>query len=397
LFIFWCLGGSAAIAQPQGETGIGGVDANLSVGLPVPTSPGLRNLVTNVDSVVVRWFDRSDNASEFKVYKRNAAGSWTTVATVPKVVGDNDFLYQWMDTAKNISGQCYRVAARTVHETEASAQAQCTVRPEGFPTGQVDSYKKWFGLSGKNQGLGQLRREDIQSDQHLITQHQRFGVNLGLGRGQGGDNLKLQRTGNNPEPLMVGEKVAMRVWGAGWVKYGSQSFGINLQLSSTPSYEWYVLGDEIGRPISEQRIALWNSKAKAFLVPGSRTWGVQLVWKGGEATPPPGTGNPVGVKTFAVFNCSTERRPMAMWIKDVNSNAGWVESGTLQQQYNSSGSCPGNSAPWTTTLTAGHSYQIEAVDYTAPGCSNDPQAGQCIRSYTVIKGGPSGTASHTIS
>ena len=88
---------------------------------------------------------------------------------------------------------------------------------------------------------------------------------------------------------------------------------------------------------------------------------------------------------------------MGMWVRDIGNNAGWVDSGILQHQYDSGGSCPGTSTPWTTTLTAGHTYQIEAVDYTAPGCSNDPQLGQCIRSQTVIKGGLSGTASSTIS
>jgi hypothetical protein len=118
--------------------------------------------------------------------------------------------------------------------------------------------------------------------------------------------------------------------------------------------------------------------------------------RGGEPTPS-ATQPPNGVKTYAVFNCHTERRPLAMWIKDDNGTAGWVSSGMLEQQYDSSGSCPGSNAPWTTTLIAGHNYQIEAVDYSAADCSNDPQLGQCIRSHAVIRGGSSGTATSTIS
>jgi hypothetical protein len=394
--VFSSVSVSPGFGQPV-ITDVGGRNRHPTFQIPRTIPPALNQLVTLKDAVVVKWVDGSDNATRFEVEKRNATGAWIVAATIP-IAANRDAQYQWTDASKDVSGQCYRVSARTELGARASGPVECTVRPDGFPTGSVEAYKKWWDLSNVNQGVGKLRRTETSSDVHLIQEHQTFGVDLGLGRGGGGNNLKLQRTGNNPEPLMYGEKLAMRVWGAGWVKYGSEAFGINLKLSDTPSYEWYVLGGEIGHPIDGQDSALWNSVAKAFLVPGSRTWGVQLVW-GGETTPttqptPP----PAGVKTFYVFNCSVEQRPMGMWVRDLTSNGAWTESGTIQQQYDSSGSCPGSNPPWQTTLESGHSYEIRAIDFQMPGCTNDPQMqGSCIKSDTFIQGGPSGAASSTIS
>jgi hypothetical protein len=381
-----CCVAVGAFAHAQDNRDVLAPNRNTTVARPMAKPPVLNELVTNMDSVVVKWADGGDNTTSFSIYKRNPAGAWAVVATIQKAAGNDSTGYQWADAAKNVSGQCYRVAARTGYGTETAGPAECTVRPDGFPTGAVDTYKKWYGLSKMNQGVGKLRRVDISDDQHLVRESQRFGVNLGLGEGD--NNLKLQRTGNNPEPLMFGEKVAMRVWGAGWVKYGTEAFGINLQLSDTPSYEWIVLGGEIGKPIDDQRIALWNTKDKAFVVPGSRTWGVQMVWRGGAPTVPSAT-TPQGAKSVRVSNCSVDRRSMGMWVLDYNGTSGWVDSGKIEQQYDSGGSCPAGNPPWRTTLIPGHRYLIEAIDYTAPGCINDPEEtqGSCAKSSTWITGG----------
>ena len=64
---------------------------------------------------------------------------------------------------------------------------------------------------------------------------------------------------------MYGEAVALRVWGGGWLEYGHQDWGVDLQLSDTPSYEWYVLGETPGWDIDGGEFALWNSAAHDYL------------------------------------------------------------------------------------------------------------------------------------
>jgi hypothetical protein len=394
--VFACIATIGAYAHAQVNPDVRAPNRNTTIARPVAKPPVLNELVTNTDSVVVKWADGGDNTTSFSIYKRNTAGAWAVVATVQKTAANDSAGYQWTDTAKNVSGQCYRVSAQTGYGTAASGPVECTVRPDGFPTGPVDAYKKWYGLSKTNQGLGKLRRVDRTDDLHLVREGQTFGVDLGLDKGD--NNLKLQRTGNNPEPLMYGETVAMRVWGAGWVKYGTEAFGINLQLSDTPSYEWIVLGGEIGKPIEGQRIALWNTKEKAFVVPGSRKWGVQMVWRGGTPSVPTTPPSPHGPKSVRVVNCSVDRRPMGMWVLDTNGTSGWTDSGKIDQQY-TDGDCPAGNVPWRVTLIPGHTYLIWAIDYTAPDCVNDPEEAQisCKKMQRSITGGDGLEMSITIS
>jgi hypothetical protein len=121
---------------------------------------------------------------------------------------------------------------------------------------------------------------------------------------------------------MKGEAVAIKVWGGGWLKYGHQTWGVDLQLSPTPVYEWYAIG--LQGDISESTragydlgdggtFALWNSAAQAYLVHGDQTFGVDLKWYkvgGGSPTPTPTPPPPHGVKSESVLNCSVEEQPV---------------------------------------------------------------------------------------
>jgi hypothetical protein len=73
-----------------------------------------------------------------------------------------------------------------------------------------------------------------------------------------------------------------------------------------------------------------------------------------------------------------------------------TEVKTLPAQY-VNGSCPSGQAPWVYTLATGHVYFFRAMDYSAPGCVNDPVYGSCSRSDTYLRGDTAGpVAQHTI-
>jgi hypothetical protein len=195
--------------------------------------------------------------------------------------------------------------------------------------------------------------------------------------------------------LMRGQAVALKVWGGGWLRYGHQTYGVDLQLSDTPVYEWYVLGGQPGSPILGPDFALWNSAAKDYLVEGGQLWGVDLNWYN-KANPSTGGGGgtPVtGYRSIQVSNCFVEQRPLEMWVKDFTAGGGWVDKGELDPQYNEWGACPYTGSPWTYTLQSGHHYLIHAVDLWRPGCPNDPDVGDCWQSEIQIVGDANGPVS----
>jgi hypothetical protein len=58
-----------------------------------------------------------------------------------------------------------------------------------------------------------------------------------------------------------------------YLYYSSQSFGINLDWSSSPMYQWKIQQ-------SGSRFSLYNTATRDYVVYGTRTWGINLVWAG---------------------------------------------------------------------------------------------------------------------
>jgi hypothetical protein len=75
---------------------------------------------------------------------------------------------------------------------------------------------------------------------------------------------------------MYGQAVALRVWGGGWVKYGHETWGVDLHLSNQPVYQSYVVDAPPGTPIAGGQFPLWNSASHRYLVEQHQTWGVSL-------------------------------------------------------------------------------------------------------------------------
>lgn len=97
------------------------------------------------------------------------------------------------------------------------------------------------------------------------------------------------------------------------------------------------------------------------------------------------------VGTVLVFNCSTQHRPIHVWRNDLTAASGWKEEGSLDAQYNDSGTCPVGQ-PLSLALETDHVYLISAVDPDLIGCSgNEPGNPTCVRHQMWVKGKSGGT------
>jgi hypothetical protein len=362
-------------------------------------NPAEFSMQVSAAAVTVGWSDGANspdyNETGFTVYKRDNTGAWQPMHTVTarhNVAGDN---YSWTDTSTSVSGQCYIVASIGAGNSGWSVE-ECTVRPDpsAFPQNPPASTVQWYGLSSANDGTAALY--NANQDANLVYQGRPFGVSLGWDTAYH-SNIKLQRQGNNNEPLMKGEAVALRVWGGGWLSYGQDSFGIDLHmsLSDAPSYQWYVVGDGApGNSLDGGEFALWNKATGDYLVEGDQTWSINLNWYQKTISQP---SNPVdtahGVSRLTLFNCVSDDDPLEVWVWDITAGTGWVDKGELPSEWSDDG-CPGGSAGFTFLPTSGHSYVVETVDFDAEGCSNDPEV-SCEQSTTTFTGDSAGTPIQT--
>jgi hypothetical protein len=333
--------------------------------------------------VTIRWQDRSTNEQQFVVYKRDVEGAWRGFYAVPTsspsgVSGD----YQVVDIDHSVSGQCYMIAAVGASGTTSSPEA-CTVRPDPgrFPQAPPPATQQWSGLSSVNDGPGSLRSNARPSESDELTNaNQTWGVDLDWTEFPA---LWKAEAKGGPH-LMQGQAVALRVWGGGWLKYADKTYGTDVELSSTPSYEWYPTAGAPGTPLGGD-YALWNDAAHDYLVADDHFLGVGLEWYQNTlpVTPTPPTPQP-GVKTLAEYNCISEARPLEIWVSDLSAGGGWTDKGRLESQW-SGGGCPGSAQPWTfSPPVSGHVYQVRSVDLLAPRCQNDPTRGGCWRSDTTF-------------
>jgi hypothetical protein len=342
--------------------------------------------------VVVRWYDRSNNENSFIVWRLDGQGNWQDVYQVPTYneTGSGEG-YSWTDTDTDQSGQCYMIAAANA-AGDGDSPVECTVRPDPSQFPQAVSIPpgtpQWYGLSGYNDGTGPLQTGVRDYNTNLIWSHETFGVDLAWT-----DNPSLWKVQAPGGPnAMFGEAVALRVWGGGWLEYGHQTWGVDLKLSSTPVYQWYVLGETPGNTVDSSEFALWNSAASDFLVEGHQTWGVGLNWyKKTLPSTPPTLPAAQGVRLLVEYNCIMEDRPLEMWVNDFTARTGWSDEGTVQPGWVDGDGCGQTSDDtWTFAPISGHSYEVRAVDFDADGCSNDPTISSCARSDTSFVGGSNG-------
>lgn len=360
-------GSAATLATPQPRTSL---RPPITVPTPLPvvpggslTAPGLSPLQATASSVTVQWSDRSTNELGFKVFERDEVGRWRQVQQVPTrdVRGSGD-TYTWVDTNTNLSGQCYMVTAYNANTAGSSAE-ECTVRPDPSRFPQLVRYgQEWSGLSDTNDGTGELFNIDNKQQLQYADGTFWHGVNLQWG------NSSLWRVEAQGGPhLMKGQALALKVWGGGWLMYGNQTWGVDLQLSPTPVYEWYAIGREndpsdsswAGSGLEDGGgFALWNSSAQAYLLASYQTWGVSLNWSNqvGRSPSPPPPFTPLPVKSVQVFNCEDNQLGAEVVVKDQTTGSGYIDVGTAGWDgFN--GQCEG-SQPFTFFPQPGHQYTL---------------------------------------
>jgi hypothetical protein len=168
------------------------------------------------------------------------------------------------------------VAATSEAAVTTGAHLRTVAIAASVPDSTPDNVQQWWGLSSTNDGTGTLANRNRGNDRDLYHAGQTFGVDLDW---KVGPTLWRVQARDGGTQLTRGEPVALRVWGGGWLKYGHQTWGVDLQLSDTPSYEWYVLGGPSGAPLANgSYFALWSSTANGYLVNRHQTFGVDLDW-----------------------------------------------------------------------------------------------------------------------
>ncbi|WP_422754196.1 hypothetical protein [Micromonospora sp. WMMD708] len=244
------------------------------------------------------------------------------------------------------------------------------------PSAVVD----WEGLPTWSGGYGPMRNQS-NGLKALRYAERDYGINLNW---TDWPNSRWEVYGEGlptNAPITSTTKVALRVPGGGYLRWGAQSYGIDLVWSATAVYEWNLITTAGGQ-------ALFNRSRNDYVVYGSRPWGVNLIWSGDAMVTPPDSGV-TGVRTLLTYNCHNDRRPLRIWINDMDAGGVWTDLGLLGSQWSGS-SCPVGSPFNYSPTVANHRIQVVAVDYSAPGCANDPLIGSCRRSMVGIISNPAG-------
>jgi hypothetical protein len=144
-----------------------------------------------------------------------------------------------------------------------------------------------------------------------------FGINLGWVGSKGNLQWVLKRD------FRYGDKLALvNTKADDYVAYGSRSVGINLVWKNYPVYEWVVNWDP-----TTKRFSLYNTAARDYVVYGERSFGVNLIWLKDLPTVP---ANAPGVKTASL---TMRRQTYAQYTWYTGGFGGGVD-GTLRKVTN---------------------------------------------------------------
>ncbi len=115
-------------------------------------------------------------------------------------------------------------------------------------------------------------------DKRLVYGVRDYGVNLNWSdKPQAA--ISFRRSSGSSASIKYGETVALHVKGGNWLYYKSRTWGINLDFSSDPKYEWEILGEKPDTAVQAGvPLALYNAVEKDMVVYCSRPVGINLRW-----------------------------------------------------------------------------------------------------------------------
>lgn len=131
--------------------------------------------------------------------------------------------------------------------------------------------------------------------QYVVYGRREYGINLVWSRTRpavGNFTLVLHYHTTKGQ-IHYAELAALKESTGGYIYYKKREYGINLEFSRTPVYEWTVHGGNAGTPVvpgkwgdsatamSDVRIALYNHTANCYMIYGEREYGINLKWAGG--------------------------------------------------------------------------------------------------------------------
>jgi hypothetical protein len=97
--------------------------------------------------------------------------------------------------------------------------------------------------------------------------------------------------------------------------------------------------------------------------------------------PTGGNGGGSGVRSLTIFNCkgspSTRLPALTIWSRDVTVGGPFTGDTNLSNQWGTF-NCPAVGQPFVFNPGVnGHAYEVVAVDFTLPGCTDDPTISSC--------------------
>lgn len=173
---------------------------------------------------------------------------------------------------------------------------------ESLVNEEIERYIQWMLGATKPRGLIQPKASISEHPErsynlknsacrkYLQHEEQEFGVNLGWtndGSNTTGDKVArwfFTRKGSDDNPIRFGETIALALGGnPSFLHYDKRAFGINLEWSTKPVFEWKLLGGKIGEPVHTQEwIAIFNEKVGECLIYFDRPVGGNIGWPSSE-------------------------------------------------------------------------------------------------------------------
>jgi hypothetical protein len=159
-------------------------------------------------------------------------------------------------------------------------------------------YQQWIFSPGENGDVlskPNFEREPTRNcnlyntDSKLYFQYeeQTWGINLGWTDNAKAETAKrttrwfFSRENGMGRPITYGERVAL-AYGThrSFLYYTSRKFGINLDWSGPPIFEWIIAGGKPGTPVQKNdAVAIWNDKVDLFLIHFDRDIGADVGWQ----------------------------------------------------------------------------------------------------------------------